>query len=129
MSETEIDAFVSYVDELLKATSDGRIKWASVNPTTFMWDRPAPTPARLFLQRVEQTVPSTKVVGGVRVPGVEKRNLQILSVNDMSGGGMNVSIHGGQDPRINEKLGAIYDSISVGIVDKRLDFLKKTLPT
>ena len=39
MSDTEIDGLVAYVDDLLKATSESKIEWASVNSTTFMWNR------------------------------------------------------------------------------------------
>ena len=42
--------------------------------------------------------------------------------------GMNVTINGAQDPRINEKLGSIFDFISGGIEGKKLNFLKSTLP-
>jgi hypothetical protein len=128
MSETEIDALVAYVDDLLKATSEGKIEWTSVNPTTFMWNRTTPPLARLELQRVIQIDQVTKVVNGVNVPTPERRNIQILTVNDLSRNGMSVTINGAQDPRINEKLGSIYDSISGGIEGKKLNFLKSTLP-
>ncbi|MGO9323896.1 MAG: hypothetical protein ACLP07_04995 [Terracidiphilus sp.] len=129
MSETEIDALVAYVDDLLKATSEGKIEWTSINSTTFMWNRTTPPLARLELQRVIQIDQVTKVVNGLNVPTPERRNMQVLTVNDLSRNGMNVTINGAQDPRINEKLGSIFDSISGGIVGKKLDFLKSTLPT
>ncbi|MGA2909691.1 MAG: hypothetical protein ABSE36_18460 [Terracidiphilus sp.] len=128
MSETEIDGLVAYVDDLLKATSEGKIEWTSVNSTTFMWNRTTPPLARLELQRVIQIDQVTKVVNGLNVPTPERRNMQILTVHDLSRNGMNVTINGAQDPRINEKLGSIYDSISGGIVGKKMDFLKSTLP-
>jgi hypothetical protein len=128
MSETEIDALVAYVDDLLKATSEGKIEWTSVNSTTFMWNRATPPLARLELQRVIQIDQVTKVVNGVNVPTPERRNMQILTVYDLSRNGMNVTINGAQDPRINEKLESIFDSISGGIVGKKMDFLKSTLP-
>jgi hypothetical protein len=128
MSETEIDGLVAYVDDLLKATSEGKIEWTSVNPTTFMWNRTTAPLARLELQRVIQIDQVMKVVNGVNVPTPERRNLQILIVYDLSRNGMNVTISGAQDPRINEKLGSIFDSISGGIEGKKLNFLKSTLP-
>ncbi len=128
MSETEIDGLVAYVDDLLKATLEGKIEWTSVNSTTFMWNRTTAPLARLELQRVIQIDQVTKVVNGVNVPTPERRNMQILTVYDLSRNGMNVTINGAQDPRINEKLGAIFDSISGGIVGKKMDFLKSTLP-
>ncbi len=128
MSETEIDALVAYVDDLLKATSDGKIEWTSVNPTTFMWNRTTPPLARLELQRVIQIEQVMKVVNGVNVPTPERQNMHILTVYDLSRNGMNVTIKGAQDTRINEKLGSIYDSISGGIEGKKLNFLKSTLP-
>jgi len=128
MPETEIDALVAYVDDLLKATLEGRIEWTSVNPTTFMWNRTTPPLARLELQRVIQIDQVMKVVNGVNVPTPERKNMQILTVYDLSRNGMNVTINGAQDPRINEKLGSIFDSISGGILGKKLDFLKSTLP-
>jgi hypothetical protein len=70
----------------------------------------------------------TRVVNGVNVPTPERKNVQILTVYDLSRNGMNVTISGAQDPRINEKLGSIFDSISGGIEGKKLDFLKSTLP-
>jgi hypothetical protein len=129
MSETEIDTLVAYVDNLLKATSEGKIEWTSVNPTTFMWNRTTPPLARLELQRVIQIDQVMKVINGVNVPTPERQNMQILTVNDLSRNGMTVTINGAQDPRINEKLGSIFDSISGGIEGKKLDFLKSTLPT
>ena len=42
MPESEIDAMVAYVDDLLKATSEGKIEWTSVNATTFSWNRTTP---------------------------------------------------------------------------------------
>ncbi len=128
MSETEIDALLAYVDDLLKATSEAKIEWTSINPNTFMWNRATPPLARLELQRVIQIDQVTKVVNGVNVPTPERRNMQILTVYDLSRNGMNVTINGAQDPRINEKLGSIFDSISGGIEGKKLDFLKSTLP-
>jgi hypothetical protein len=128
MSETEIDALVAYVDDLLKATLEGKIEWTSINSTTFMWNRTTPPLARLELQRVIQIDQGTKVVNGVNVLTPERRNMQILTVNDLSRNGMSVTINGAQDPRINEKLGSIFDSISGGIVGKKMDFLKSTLP-
>ncbi len=104
MSETEIDALVAYVDDLLKATSEGKIEWTSINSTTFMWNRTTPPLARLELQRVIQIDQVTKVVNGLNVPTPERRNMQVLTVNDLSRNGMNVTINGAQDPRINEKL-------------------------
>jgi hypothetical protein len=128
MSETEIDALVAYVDDLLKATSEGKIEWTSVNSTTFMWNRTTPPLARLELQRVIQIDQVTKVVNGINVPTPERKNMQILTVYDLSRNGMNVTINGAQDPRINEKLESIFDSISGGIEGKKLNFLKSTLP-
>ncbi len=128
MSETEIDGLLAYVDELLKATSEGKIEWTSINATTFMWNRTTPPLARLELQRVIQIDQVMKVVNGANVPTPERRNMHILTVNDLSRNGMNVTINGAQDPRINEKLGSIFDSISGGIVGKKMDFLKSTLP-
>lgn len=128
MSETEIDGLVAYVDDLLKATLEGKIEWTSVNPTTFMWNRTTPPLARLEVQRVIQIDQVMKVVNGVNVPTPERRNMQILTVYDLSRNGMNVTINGAQDPRINEKLGSIFDSISGGIIGKKMDFLKSTLP-
>ena len=129
MNETEIDALVAYADDLLKATSEGKIEWTSVNSTTFMWNRSTPPLARLELQRVIQIDQGMKVVNGVNVPTPERRNIQILTVYDLSRNGMNVTINGAQDPRINGKLGSIFDFISGGIEGRRLDFLKSTLPT
>jgi hypothetical protein len=128
MSETEIDGLVAYVDELLKATLEGKIEWTSVNATTFMWNRTTAPLARLELQRVIQIDQVMKVVNGVNTPTPERKNMQILTVYDLSRNGMNVTINGAQDPRINEKLGSIFDSISGGIVGKKMDFLKSTLP-
>ncbi len=128
MSQTEIDALLAYVDDLLKATLEGKIEWTSINPTTFMWNRSTPPLARLELQRVIQIDQVTKVVNGANVPTPERRNMQILTVYDLSRSGMNVTINGAQDPRINEKLGSIFDSISGGIEGKKMDFLKSTLP-
>ncbi len=128
MSETEIDGLVAYVDDLLKATLESKIEWTSVNSTTFMWNRTTPPLARLELQRVIQIDQVTKVVNGLNVPTPERRNMQILTVYDLSRNGMNVTINGAQDPRINEKLGSIFDSISGGIEGKKLNFLKSTLP-
>ncbi len=128
MSETEIDGLVAYVDELLKATLESKIEWTSVNSTTFMWNRTTAPLARLELQRVIQIDQVTKVVNGVNVPTPERKNMHILTVYDLSRNGMNVTISGAQDPRINEKLGSIFDSISGGIEGKRLNFLKSTLP-
>lgn len=128
MSETEIDGLVAYVDDLLKATSEGKIEWTSVNSTTFMWNRTTAPLARLELQRVIQIDQVSKVVNGLNVPTPERRNMHILTVYDLSRNGMNVTINGAQDPRINEKLGSIFDSISGGIVGKKMDFLKSTLP-
>jgi len=128
MSETEIDGLVAYVDDLLKATSEGKIEWTSVNSTTFMWNRTTPPLARLELQRVIQIDQVTKVVNGINVPTPERKNMQILTVYDLSRNGMNVTINGAQDPRINEKLESIFDSISGGIEGKKLNFLKSTLP-
>ena len=128
MSQAEIDALLAYVDDLLKATSEGKIEWTSINPTTFMWNRSTPPLARLELQRVIQIDQVTKVVNGANVPTPERRNMQILTVYDLSRNGMNVTINGAQDPRINEKLGSIFDSISGGIEGKKMDFLKSTLP-
>ncbi len=128
MNETEIDGLVAYVDELLKATLEGKIEWISVNSTTFMWNRTTAPLARLELQRVIQIDQVTRVVNGVNVPTPERKNVQILTVYDLSRNGMNVTISGAQDPRINEKLGSIFDSISGGIEGKKLDFLKSTLP-
>jgi hypothetical protein len=128
MSETEIDGLVTYVDDLLKATSESKIEWTSVNSTTFMWNRATPPLARLELQRVIQIDQGTKVVNGVNVPTPERHNMHILTVYDLSRNGMNVTINGAQDPRINEKLGSIFDFISGGIEGKKLNFLKSTLP-
>lgn len=128
MSETEIDGLVAYVDELLKATLDGKIEWTSVNAATFMWNRTTAPLARLELQRVIQIDQVMKVVNGVNTPTPERKNMQILTVYDLSRNGMNVTINGAQDPRINEKLSSIFDSISGGIEGKKLNFLKSTLP-
>jgi hypothetical protein len=128
MSETETDALVAYADELLKATSESKIEWTSINPTTFMWNRTTPPLARLELQRVIQIDQVVKVVNGANVTTPERRNMHILTVYDLSRNGMNVTISGAQDPRINEKLGSIFDSISGGIEGKKLNFLKSTLP-
>ncbi len=128
MSETEIEGLVTYVDDLLKATSEGKIEWTSVNATTFMWNRSTAPLARLELQRVIQIDQVMKVVNGANVSAPERKNMQILTVYDLSRSGMNVTINGAQDPRINEKLGSIFDSISGGIEGKKLNFLKSTLP-
>jgi hypothetical protein len=128
MSETEIEALLAYVDDLLKATLEGKIEWMSINATTFMWNRTTPPLARLELQRVIQLDQVTKVVNGANVQTPERRNVQILTVNDLSRNGMSVTINGAQDLRINEKLESIFDSISGGIVGKKMDFLKSTLP-
>ena len=114
--ENKTEAFVDYVDGLLKATLEGKIDWSPFNPTTFIWDKETPPTARLILQRVEQAG---------RLP----RYLHILTVTDMTPNPMNVILNGSsEDPRVNEKLGVIYDSIKLRILEKELDFLKSTLP-
>jgi hypothetical protein len=128
MAETETEALVAYVDGLQKATLEGKIPWAPFNPTTFTWDRLTPPRVRIALQRVEQNVHVIKEVNERKIATTEKRYLHILTVNGVTEASMNVTINGAQDPRINEKLGAIYDSISIGILEKKIDFLKKTLP-
>ncbi|MGA3069805.1 MAG: hypothetical protein ABSD43_06265 [Terracidiphilus sp.] len=130
MPENETEALVAYVDDLLKATSEDKIPWAPFNPTTFIWDRQTPPEARLILQRIERTViTGSKVVDGTKVAVTGQRYFHVLTVTTVGKDSFSVTVNGQtEDPRINEKLGAIYDSISVGIVGKKLDFLRKTLP-
>jgi hypothetical protein len=127
MPVSEREALVAYVDDLMKATTAGKIDWNQYNPTTFVWMRVTDPMASLALQRVESSWPKTRIdPDGKKVNMTEKTFNYILSVS--SPGSMNVTISGQDDPRIKEKLGAIYEGLESGIVEKKLNFLRRTLP-
>lgn len=125
MSERE--EIAAYVDDLLKATTTGAIKWTNVNPSTFVAVTSGGA-AQLLLQRVERpVVVDRKDAAGRVVRTTGKRATHSLNVSSQVRG-MNIVITGDDDKLIDEKLSTIYEHAAEKLVQEKLEFLRSTLP-
>lgn len=127
MQLNERDEFVDYVNDLLKVTREGIFSWGEVNPTTFVAVvRNASGTVQIILQRFER--PEAASTGQGNATRRTTRRTHNLTVSSQTPGGMNVEVNGGEDPRIEEALNAIYDYAVQKVVEKRVAFLRSTLP-
>jgi len=125
MPSVKHEALADYIDELVKATEQGKIDWNAVNPTTFVWETTAPRNARVSLQRVERTV--SVRVGSVNIP--QKAISYLFQVVDLKQPTPPILIvDTAEDNSLKEKLAALFNLMKTGISDKTLEFLKSILP-
>ena len=130
MQVNEREGIAAYVDDLLKATTAGAMKWSNVNPSTFVAvTSTAGAPTQIVLQRVERATANRerKDVAGNVGRTTDRRTSHSLNVSNQLRG-MSISIDGDEDPRIEEKLSAIYEYAAERLVQEKLDFLRSTLP-
>ena len=129
MPVNEREEIAGYVDDLLEATTAGRIRWTDVNPSTFVAITSSNAgPAQLVLQRIERgVVRERKDAAGIVLHTPEKRITHSLTVANQPRD-MNIVIDGEADPRMDEKLGALYAQATERVISVKLDFLRSTLP-
>jgi hypothetical protein len=127
MPRSQTEQLLAYVDDLLKATSEGKIDWREANPTTYFWENPGPNSARLTLQQITVTV---KISGPPSATSnAEERTFYVLTVNGLTSGSPDVTLKGqALDAQINEKLGLIYKLIGADLERREIEFLRSTLP-
>lgn len=134
MASVESEGLQKYLDEVIAATSAGKIPWKSVNPTTFVWETGN---AKVSLQRVERitqvSIPPVQLPGR---PPLQQRMAQVASVSyvfqafDM--GRPNVPIlnlESSMDKALDQKLQDLFDLVKTGVSQKTLDFLRSILPS
>jgi hypothetical protein len=117
-----------YLDELIAATRKGSIQWVAANPTTFLWDTGAELRgARISLQRVDRTVPTTGI-GGIR--GMRRMAAYIFQAFEIEQGRLvlRVSVDSSEDESVGKKLETLFDFIKTGVSRKGLEFLKDLIP-
>jgi hypothetical protein len=52
MQQSELSDFLKYVAEITAATTNGKMAWEKVNPTTYVYNSSPPTGGRIVLQRI-----------------------------------------------------------------------------
>lgn len=115
-----------WVDQVLRATEEGAIKWRASNPTTFTWDVPAPKNGRVILQRVERV--EAYLIGAGQM-GQRKIVHYVLQVFDLQKQpGPAVQINGADDSQANTQLEKLFETASSAVARGNLDFLKSLLP-
>lgn len=125
MPDNEREALLAYVDEVISATSAGKIKWREVNPTTFVWEIVEPKRARVLLQRLERQTGKIILSGGKQKPETFLAyNFQVI---DATGSAV-VNLTSSEDDHLSEKLDRLFQLIRKGMSDKILEFLRGTLP-
>lgn len=130
MEQNERQKMLAYIDDLMKATSDGRVIWKAVNPTTFVWESSTPPNAKLNFQRVERVVGSVPaVVGGRQVMQQRKQNSYFFQAFDLAEPSTAIlSVDSSDDSELNQKFNALFELIKTGISEKSLEFLRRILP-
>ena len=109
---------------MLEQTRSGKIVWARVNPTTFVWKHSVMGKiAQVTLQRAQTTELMPDPPTGQ--PGPKVVPFYIFQVLDVSGGGSNVlNLNTNENPVYAASLEAIFNLAGEGLSRKGLDFLK-----
>ena len=126
MPSPESGEFRTYLDELIEATRAGSVEWKPVNPTTYVWEAPGATGARLSIQRIDRTQPVTED-GHIKLRRVSSYLFQAF---EMLGPAVKqrLSIESDEEPDLNPKFETLYEIAKTGLSRKGLDFLRKILP-
>ena len=124
MSTPEEQETLQYLGRMLEQTRSGKIIWARVNPTTFVWKHSVMKKvAQVTLQRAQTT--ELTVDPPTEQPGPQGVPFYIFQVLDVSGGGnyvLNLSTN--ENPVYAASLEAIFIAAGEGLSRKGLDFLK-----
>ena len=124
MPTPEEQETLQYLGRMLEQTRSGKIVWARVSPTTFVWKHSVMKKiAQVTLQKAQTTEivpdPPTGQPGPKGVP------FYIFQVLDISGGGSNVlNLNTNENPVYAATLEAIFNLAGEGLSRKGLDFLK-----
>jgi hypothetical protein len=123
-----------YMDDLIQVTRDGTFQWKSANPTTFIWEQidTAGNGARIILQKIDQALaqPARVIRPGVVNPPPTPPtirsvfNLQGFEMKPGNQAFNRVALSGATDAALNQKLQELFDTITAGIAQQGLDFLK-----
>jgi hypothetical protein len=123
---------IEWLNQVIKGTESGSIKWKSANPTTFAWDtRTGQSPARVVLQRVER-MENVVVAGRMTSRKVPNFLLQAIQIPNPQQPGQQipvVTITGADDPEMNAQLGKLYGLVMGVAGREHIEFLKSLLPS
>ncbi|HSZ61493.1 MAG TPA: hypothetical protein VK828_06830 [Terriglobales bacterium] len=123
---SDLNELLQFIQDLTGLTADGPLKWAPATPTTYVTDTNlGASRARLALQKLERAIPSA-TIAGISTP--RRKVVYILQAFEMPGVTLRVTIDGGEDPNVNERLRGLYDLVDTGVKRSGLDFLQKILP-
>jgi hypothetical protein len=124
-----------YMNDLIQVTRDGTFQWKPANPTTFIWEQldSGGSGARIILQKIDQVIgtPNRVVRPGVITPPPVIRSMFNLQGFEMKAGNQavnRVNLSGATDSAINQKLQELFDTITAGIAQQGLDFLRNFIP-
>ena len=133
MELIEPTAFLTYLEELQRATKTGSVIWRAVNPTTFVWDSPAVTNTRLSFQRIERVSEGSKTTP-LTAPGAKqiepkKRNVFVFQAFDLAQpAGPILSLDSAEHPELVQGFASLYELITASLSNKTLEFLRSMLP-
>jgi hypothetical protein len=124
MPSPEFTELLNYIEQLIVATRSGSMVWARANPTTLTWDTQTPTPAKLVLQRLDRRQVTLQVGKPVEIT----KRIYVFQAFDMKTVQQKLSLSGAEDENVNQKLEALFESITSTLSQKDLEFLKSILP-
>jgi hypothetical protein len=128
LEDSELNGLLQFIQDLTRLTADGSTKWSPATPTTYVTERSltGASRARLTLQKLERTVASPSNAGAIVPP--RRRAFYLLQAFEMPNLALRVTIDGGEDPNLNERLRELYDLVETGAKRSGLDFLQRILP-
>jgi hypothetical protein len=131
MPENESLALGEYIDDVMRATLEGKMVWTAVNPSTYSFisgDRAG----RFVLQRVDRMVKQVVHEGNLNLSKQVKEIGYVFQVFNLSTLGGNiqpfVTIDSFENPAMNPKLEALMKVIEVDTSKRKLDFLRSMVP-
>jgi hypothetical protein len=115
-----------WLDQVMKATDEGTIKWRMANPTTYTWEIPAPKNGRVILQRVDRMETYQVAPGRVAQRKIVQYILQVFDLQKLQVPAIQLS--GAEDPEANTQLEKLFGVASSAATRDSLNFLKSLLP-
>lgn len=122
MSIAEEQELVHYIDRIIAKTQTGSMSWIRSNPTTYTWTKKLSSDreARLTIQKVMKR----RGQAGNKKYGIRPSDYYIFLATDIEASAQVLTINTEDLPDLRETLRNLYNTISLNITRKGLDFLR-----